>query len=168
MVVFKSLDPGTSNVDLGNEEQPVEGTALAEANLEPIALSASRDQPTVAITLETLQSLIESRVDQAVQSHVDQAVQAALTGLRSQAAPTTPISSQATTVSEAPGVGVQAVIPPTSSTELPDFITTYNAAVKLDATIPRSNQGSSSQMRPSGKRKFTQISSESQHQTVPL
>ena len=32
-----------------------------------------------------------------------------------------------------------------------DFVIAYNAAVKLDATTPRSNQGSSSQMRPSGK-----------------
>ena len=47
-----------------------------------------------------------------------------------------------------------------------DFVTTYNVAVKLDATTARSNQGSSSQMRPSGKQKFTQISSGLQQQAV--
>ena len=35
-----------------------------------------------------------------------------------------------------------------------DFVAAYNAAVKLDASTPRNNQGSSSQVRPSGKRKF--------------
>lgn len=48
-----------------------------------------------------------------------------------------------------------------------DFVTAYNAAVKLDASTPRNNQGSSSQVRPSGKRKFIQISTGSQQQTVP-
>ena len=48
-----------------------------------------------------------------------------------------------------------------------DFVMAYNAAVKLDATTPRSDQGSSSQVRPSGKQKFTQISSGSQQQAVP-
>ena len=57
MVVFKSLDPGTSNVDPGNEEQPIEGTAPAEVDLEPAAPSTLRHQPTVVITLEALQSL---------------------------------------------------------------------------------------------------------------
>ncbi|KAG6601747.1 hypothetical protein SDJN03_06980, partial [Cucurbita argyrosperma subsp. sororia] len=114
MVVFKSLDLGTSNVDPENEEQPVEGTTPVEADPKPTAPSASRDQSTVVITLEALQSLVESRVDQAVQNRVDQVAQAALAGLGSQAAPTTSISSQATPVSKAP-----VVIPPTSSTELP-------------------------------------------------
>ncbi|KAG6571732.1 hypothetical protein SDJN03_28460, partial [Cucurbita argyrosperma subsp. sororia] len=147
MDVFKNLDPGTSNVDLGNEGQPVEETAPAEAVPEPAAQSASRDQPTVVITLEALQSLIESRVDQAMQSRVDQAVQAALAGLGSQAAPTAPVSGQTTLVSETLEVGVQTVTPPTRLTELPDFVTAYNAAVKLDASTPRNNQGSSSQTR---------------------
>ncbi|KAG6571796.1 hypothetical protein SDJN03_28524, partial [Cucurbita argyrosperma subsp. sororia] len=119
MDVFKNLDPGTSNVDLENEGQPVEETAPAEAVSEPAAQSASRDQPTVVITLEALQSLIESRVDQAMQSRVDQAVQAALAGLGSQAAPTAPVSGQTTLVSETPEVGVQTVTPPTRLTELP-------------------------------------------------
>ncbi|KAG6577467.1 hypothetical protein SDJN03_25041, partial [Cucurbita argyrosperma subsp. sororia] len=112
MVVFKNLDPVTSNVDSGNEGQPIEETASAEAVQEPVAQSASRDQLTVVITLEALQSLIESRVDQAVQSRVDQAVQATLAGLGSQTAPTALVSGQATLVSEAPGVGVQTAIPP--------------------------------------------------------
>ena len=131
MVVFKNLDPGTSNVDLGNEGQPVEGTAPAEAIPEPAAQSASRDQPTVVITLEALQSLIESQVDQAVQSRVDQAVQAALAGLGSQAAPTAPVSGQTTLVSKAPGVGVQTVIPPTRLTELPGTAVVTEASSRV-------------------------------------
>ena len=106
-------------MDSGNEGQPVEETAPAEAVPEPAAEWASRDQPTVVITLEALQSLIESRVDQAVQSRVDRAVQATLVGLGSQATPIASVSSQATLVSEAAGVGVQTAIPPTRLPELP-------------------------------------------------
>ena len=60
MVVLKCLDPRMSNVDLGIEGQPVEGTAPAVVVPEPASQSASRDQPTVVITLEALQSLIQS------------------------------------------------------------------------------------------------------------
>ncbi|KAG6605535.1 hypothetical protein SDJN03_02852, partial [Cucurbita argyrosperma subsp. sororia] len=78
-----------SNVDLGIEGQPIEGTAPAVAVSEPASQSASRDQPTVVITLEALQSLIQ-----------------------------TPVPSHVTLVSEAQ-VGVQVAIPPTISKELP-------------------------------------------------
>ena len=54
MVVLKSLDPSTFNLDSGNEEQSVEGTAPVEAVTKPAAPSASRDQPTVVIILEAL------------------------------------------------------------------------------------------------------------------
>ena len=60
MVVLKCLDPRMSNVDLGIEGQPIEGTAPAVAIPETTSQSASRDQPTVVITLEALQSLIQS------------------------------------------------------------------------------------------------------------
>ncbi|KAG6573468.1 hypothetical protein SDJN03_27355, partial [Cucurbita argyrosperma subsp. sororia] len=99
-----------SNVDPGNKEQLVEETTLAEAVLEPTAPSASSDQPTIVITLEALQSLIQSQVNQAI-----------LLLLR--------VSAHAS----------------------PDFVTTYNATVRLDAATLRSNQGSSGQVRSSGK-----------------
>ncbi|KAG6573685.1 hypothetical protein SDJN03_27572, partial [Cucurbita argyrosperma subsp. sororia] len=90
-----------SNVDLGIEGQPIEGTAPAVAIPETISQSASRDQPTVVITLEALQSLIQTSVP----SHV-------------------------TLVPEAQ-VGVQVAIPPTISKELPGTTVVTEAPLRV-------------------------------------
>ncbi|KAG6573684.1 hypothetical protein SDJN03_27571, partial [Cucurbita argyrosperma subsp. sororia] len=93
-----------SNVDLGIEGQPIEGTAPAVAIPETTSQSASRDQPTVVITLEALQSLIQT--------------------------PTASVPSHVTLVPEAQ-VGVQVAIPPTISKELPGTTVVTEAPLRV-------------------------------------